>query len=55
MPARSKELQIRRKNRNRYNLKKYSLDKPRLCVYRSNQNIYAQVIDDKTGKTLFSV
>ena len=55
MPASSKELQIRRKNRNRYNLKKYSLDKPRLCVYRSNQNIYAQVIDDKTGKTLFSV
>ena len=35
--------------------KKYSLDKPRLCVYRSNQNLYAQVIDDKTGKTLFSV
>ena len=22
----------------------------RLSVYRSNQNIYAQVIDDKTGK-----
>jgi len=25
---------------------------PRLAVFRSNQNIYAQVIDDKSGKTL---
>ena len=27
---------------------------PRLCVYRSNTNIYAQIIDDVTGKTLVS-
>jgi len=27
---------------------------PRLCVYRSLKNIYAQVIDDTTGKTLVS-
>ncbi|MPM32783.1 50S ribosomal protein L18 [bioreactor metagenome] len=26
--------------------------RPRLCVYRSLKNIYAQVIDDVTGKTL---
>lgn len=26
--------------------------RPRLSVYRSNIEIYAQVIDDKTGKTL---
>ena len=25
---------------------------PRLCVYRSNANIYAQIIDDTQGKTL---
>ena len=25
---------------------------PRLCVFRSNANIYAQIIDDTTGKTL---
>ncbi len=25
---------------------------PRLCVYRSNANIYAQIIDDAQGKTL---
>jgi large subunit ribosomal protein L18 len=27
-------------------------DKPRLCVYRSLTNIYAQVIDDSKGVTL---
>lgn len=25
---------------------------PRLCVFRSLKNIYAQIIDDSTGKTL---
>lgn len=28
--------------------------RPRLCVYRSLKNIYAQVIDDVNGKTLVS-
>ena len=28
--------------------------RPRLCVYRSLNNIYAQVIDDVAGKTLAS-
>jgi ribosomal protein L18, bacterial type len=28
--------------------------RPRLCVYRSLQNIYAQIIDDTCGKTLVS-
>ena len=27
-------------------------ERPRLCVYRSNSHIYAQVIDDTTGTTL---
>ena len=27
---------------------------PRLSVFRSNKQIYAQVIDDTTGKTLVS-
>lgn len=27
-------------------------ERPRLCVFRSNKNIYAQVIDDVEGKTL---
>lgn len=29
-------------------------EKPRLNVFRSNKQIYAQIIDDKTGKTLCS-
>lgn len=27
-------------------------ERPRLCVYRSNTNIYVQIIDDVEGKTL---
>ncbi len=29
-------------------------DRPRLAVFRSNQHIYAQIIDDSLGKTLVS-
>ena len=29
-------------------------ERPRLCVYRSLEHIYAQVIDDRAGKTLVS-
>ena len=29
-------------------------ERPRLSVYRSNKNIYAQIIDDNAGKTLVS-
>ena len=29
-------------------------DCPRLCVYRSNSHIYAQIIDDEAGTTLVS-
>ena len=29
-------------------------ERPRLCVYRSNDNIYAQIIDDTKGITLVS-
>ena len=29
-------------------------ERPRLSVYRSNKAIYAQIIDDTTGKTLVS-
>ncbi len=28
-------------------------DRPRLCVFRSSKHLYAQVIDDLAGKTLF--
>lgn len=29
-------------------------DRPRLCVFRSNKHIYAQIIDDTKGHTLVS-
>lgn len=29
-------------------------ERPRLCVYRSNQNLYTQIIDDVAGVTLVS-
>src|SRR5215470_12051831 len=29
-------------------------NRPRLCIYRSNRHIYAQVISDQTGKTLLA-
>ncbi|MDH3697766.1 MAG: 50S ribosomal protein L18 [Flavobacteriaceae bacterium] len=32
-----------------------SAEKPRFSVYRSNKEIYAQLIDDRTGKTLVAV
>lgn len=27
-------------------------ERPRLCVFKSNKNMYAQIIDDTVGKTL---
>ena len=33
---------------------KGTAEKPRLSVFRSNSQIYAQIIDDATGKTLCS-
>lgn len=32
-----------------------TIEKPRLCVYRSIKNLNAQLIDDLNGKTIFSV
>lgn len=29
-------------------------ERPRLCIYRSNTNIYVQIIDDVAGNTLVS-
>lgn len=29
-------------------------ERPRLCVYRSNSHLYAQIIDDVAGNTLVS-
>ena len=32
-----------------------SVERPRLSVYRSNKQLSAQLIDDKTGKTILAV
>src|SRR5208283_151846 len=42
----------RRTRRNRTRLRKLSNGRPRLSVFRSAKNIYAQVIDDAGGVTL---
>ena len=42
----------RRANRVRRQLKKVANGRPRLSVYRSAQNIYAQIIDDSAGHTV---
>ena len=47
------EMRIRRHQRLRKNLAGTS-ERPRLCVYRSLNQIYAQVIDDSVGRTLIS-
>ena len=43
---------LRRAYRVRKNLKKVANGRPRLSVFRSAKNIYAQIIDDSQGVTL---
>lgn len=54
---------VSRKDTNKQRLKRHARVRskisgttaiPRLCVYRSNANIYAQIIDDEKGVTLAS-
>jgi large subunit ribosomal protein L18 len=46
------DLQNRRRERLRYQLRQKANGRPRLSVFRSEKNIYAQVIDDAQGRTL---
>ncbi len=46
------ELQTRRRERLRYQIRQKAHGRPRLSVFRSEQNIHAQVIDDAHGHTL---
>lgn len=43
---------LRRARRVRNHLKKVANGRPRLSIFRSAKNIYAQVIDDEKGVTL---
>lgn len=55
MNIKSKKLKRERRHRRVRARVIGSAEKPRLCVFRSNQHIYAQLIDDEAGKTLASV
>jgi large subunit ribosomal protein L18 len=43
---------VRRSRRVRHSLKRAANERARLSVFRSSKHIYAQVIDDRAGKTL---
>ena len=45
MERRRRHIRVRRKISG-------TAERPRLCIYRSNSNIYVQIIDDVTEKTL---
>jgi large subunit ribosomal protein L18 len=46
------ELRDRRRQRLRFQLRHKANGRPRLSVFRSGKNIYAQVIDDGAGRTV---
>src|SRR5271165_3052067 len=48
----NQDLRTRRRVRLRFQLRRKALGRPRLSVFRSGKNIYAQVIDDAAGRTL---
>jgi large subunit ribosomal protein L18 len=50
--SKTKELFERRRARVRTSLRKKSIGRPRLSVYRSGLHIYVQIIDDVNGNTL---
>ena len=52
MSDKAKALFLRRRLRVRRNLRRAPNNRPRLSVFRSSKHIYAQVIDDTTGRTL---
>src|ERR1700760_68717 len=52
MALSSRDTSKRRQQRTRIRLRKVANGRPRLSVFRSSKNIYAQVIDDERGVTL---
>ena len=56
MSASAERRQARLKRQTRVRQKiRGTEEKPRLCVFRSAKHMYAQIIEDSTGKTLLSV
>lgn len=54
MSNKSKYLYNKRKVRTRFRLRKNTTESIRLSVFRSNSNIYAQIIDDEKHNTLIA-
>jgi len=52
MALKPRQAAVKRAQRTRTRLKALSNGRPRLSVFRSSKNIYAQVIDDAQGVTL---
>ena len=52
MALSSRDSSQKRAQRTRIRLRKLANGRPRLSVFRSSKNIYAQVIDDERGVTL---
>ena len=52
MALSTRDSSARRAQRNRTRLRKLANGRPRLSVFRSSKNIYAQIIDDERGVTL---
>jgi large subunit ribosomal protein L18 len=52
MALSSRDSTLRRAQRVRSRLRKLANGRPRLSVFRSSKNIYAQIIDDERGVTL---
>ena len=48
----NQDLRERRRQRLRFQLRRKAAGRPRLSVFRSSEQIYAQVIDDSKGVTL---
>ena len=53
-PIKRKTLQRQRRRRRSRKRITGTPEKPRLTVFRSHKNIYAQIIDDSAGRTLVS-
>lgn len=53
MPTKKEEQRTIRRERIRKRVNG-TPERPRLCVFRSHLNLYAQIIDDTTGRTLVS-